>query len=72
MQLFSEDAIVFSKNLFWNKNFLGLCTFSNVNVLHKGLLLQDWVFRLGMNIKIVSIFNFFVNNICSTNPFIDF
>ena len=28
--------------------FLGLRTFSNVNVLHKGLLLQDWVFRLGM------------------------
>ena len=28
--------------------FLGMRTFSNVNVLHKGLLLQDWVFRLGM------------------------
>ena len=28
--------------------FLGLRTFSNVNVLHKGLLLQDWVFRLGV------------------------
>ena len=27
--------------------FLGLYTFSNVYVLHKGLLLQDWVFRLG-------------------------
>ena len=27
--------------------FLGLRTFSNVNVQHKGLLLQDWVFRLG-------------------------
>ena len=24
-----------------------MCTFSNVNVLHKGLLFQDWVFRLG-------------------------
>ena len=28
--------------------FLGLCTFSNVNVIHKGLLLQDRVFRLGV------------------------
>ena len=27
--------------------FLGLRIFSNVNVLHKGLLLQDWVYRLG-------------------------
>ena len=27
--------------------FLGLRTFSNVNVLHKGVQLQDWVFRLG-------------------------
>ena len=26
--------------------FLGLRTFSNVNVLHKGLLLQDWVFDI--------------------------
>ena len=33
----------------WNKLvFLGLRTFSNVNVLHKGLLLQDQVFRLGI------------------------
>ena len=29
------------------KLFLGHYTFSNVNVLNKGLLLQDWVFRLG-------------------------
>jgi hypothetical protein len=29
--------------------FLGLILrFSNLNVLHKGLLLQDWVFRLGL------------------------
>ena len=30
--------------------FLGsaVCTFSNVNVLNKGFLLQDWVFRLGL------------------------
>ena len=28
--------------------FLGLRRFSNMNVLHKGLLLQDWVFRLGL------------------------
>ena len=28
--------------------FLGLILrFSNLNVLHKGLLMQDWVFRLG-------------------------
>ena len=27
--------------------FLGLRRFSNVNVLNKSLLLQDWVFRLG-------------------------
>ena len=33
----------------WNKTvFLGLRTFSNGNVLHKGLPLQDWVFRLGL------------------------
>ena len=35
---------------FWNKTgFLGLRRFSNLDVLHKGLLLQDWVFRLGIN-----------------------
>ena len=33
--------------------FLELRTFSNVNVLHKGLLLQDWVFRLGLKLKTV-------------------
>ena len=27
--------------------FLGLRRFSILNVLHKGLLMQDWVFRLG-------------------------
>ena len=33
--------------------FLGLILrFSNLNVLHKGLLMQDWVFRLGPIIKI--------------------
>ena len=31
----------------FNGFFLGLFTFSNVNVLHEGLSLQDWVFRLG-------------------------
>ena len=31
--------------------FLGLHTFSNVNVLYKVLLLQDWVFRLGSQLK---------------------
>ena len=28
-------------------NFLGMRKFSNLNVLHKGFLMQDWVFRLG-------------------------
>ena len=32
--------------------FLVLCTFSNVNELHKSLLLQDWVFRLGLTANI--------------------
>ena len=31
-----------------NSFFLGLRKFSNLNVLHKGLLMQDWVFRLGL------------------------
>ena len=32
--------------------FLGLILrFSNLNVLHKGLLLQDWVFGLGGRYK---------------------
>ena len=32
----------------WKNRFFGLILrFSNLNVLHKGLLLQDWVFRLG-------------------------
>ena len=39
--------ISFEVFLEWNCSFLGLRTFSNVNVLHKSLLLQDWVFRLG-------------------------
>ena len=29
------------------KIFLGLRKFSNLSVLHTGLLMQDWVFRLG-------------------------
>ena len=39
--------------IFWPRKqkktlFLGLILrFSNLNVLHKGLLMQDWVFRLG-------------------------
>ena len=33
---------------FWNKTgFLGLPKISKLSVLQKGLLLQDWVFRLG-------------------------
>ena len=32
--------------------FLGLILrFSNLNVLHKGLLMQDWVFRLGFKLN---------------------
>ena len=32
-----------------NSLFLGLILrFSNLNALHKGLLMQDWEFRLGM------------------------
>ena len=39
-----------------NKNVvLGLRTFSNLNVLHKDLLLQDWVFRLGFDILFLFI-----------------
>ena len=49
-----KSCIIFFKScffdiflLFCNKTgFIGLHTFSNMNVLHKGLLLQDWVFRL--------------------------
>ena len=38
----------FLKKKLKNQVFLGLILrFSNLNVLHKGLLLQDWVFRLG-------------------------
>ena len=38
----------------WNKAvFLELRTFSYLNVLYKGLLLQDWVFRLGLKLKTV-------------------
>ena len=33
--------------------FLGLILrFSNLNVLHKGLLMQDWVFRLAVRLKV--------------------
>ena len=28
---------------------------SNLNVLHKGLLMQDWVFRLGLEIIFVQL-----------------
>ena len=36
-------------DFFWNKTgfVLGLRKFSNLSVLQKGLLLQDWVLRLG-------------------------
>ena len=41
---FFFDFFLPQKN--WKK-LLGLRKFSNLNVLHKGLLIQDWVFRLG-------------------------
>ena len=44
MNLFISFSISFEIKLV----FLGLPTFSNMNVLHKGLLLQDWVFKLGV------------------------
>jgi len=34
-------------NFFWTKNRLML-KFLSLSVLHKGLLMQDWVFRLGL------------------------
>ena len=44
-----KKKVIFKKSI-WNKiGFLGLRKFSNVNVLHKDLLLQDWVFRLGVS-----------------------
>ena len=54
---FSREDNIRGRSLFkeiwysisFNKTvFLGLSTFSNVNVVHKGLLLQDLVYRLGM------------------------
>ena len=39
---------IFFLNFFGNKTvFLGLRTLSTMNVLNEGLLLQNWVFRLG-------------------------
>ena len=36
--------------------FLGLILrFSNLNVLHKGLLMQDWVFRLGLEPNFITL-----------------
>ena len=45
--------IKIKKKKIWPKNmkklfFLWLRRFSNLNVLHTGLLMQDWVFRLGI------------------------
>ena len=37
----------FFKNLFLPQNRL-ILQFSNLNVLNKGILMQDWVFRLGL------------------------
>ena len=45
---FIRIVVVFLKKV-EKTGFLGLILrFSNLNVLHKGLLLQDWVFRLGV------------------------
>ena len=53
---FFENTIASALKSCWINNFhgnktgfLGLHTFSNVNALHKGLLLQDWEFKLGKN-----------------------
>ena len=35
--------------------FLGLQRFSNLKLQHKGLLLQDWVFRLGHEMELYSV-----------------
>ena len=43
---FKSCIIPFYKNLV----FLGLRKFSNLSVLHKGVLMQDWVFRLGLTL----------------------
>ena len=52
--------------------FLGLRRFSNLNVLHKGLLMQDWVFRLGstanLNFLFLSLFVYLLKN-CSSQFF---
>ena len=46
---FMDSFFMFSGSKFSFLNiFLGLQRFSNLNVLHKGLLMQDWVFRLGL------------------------
>ena len=51
----------YTKNLFFyiffcNKTgFLVLRIFSNVNILPIGLLLQDWVFRLGLYLFFISL-----------------
>ena len=44
---FIEKFEKFEKTGFFRAN----TQISNLNVLHKGLLLQDWVFRLGLRIK---------------------
>ena len=35
------------KGQLFSKGNFGVFKFSNLSVLHKGLLMQDWVFRLG-------------------------
>ena len=51
-------------NFFWNRT--GFFSASNVNVQHKGLLLQDWVFRLVCRRKYATQQNLFYS---SSKPF---
>ena len=36
---------------------------SNLNVLHKGLLMQDWVFRLGLLLYVIGLEINYTNNL---------
>ena len=49
-KLLNTFLIFFLSNIFSHEKtvFLGLHKFSNLNILHKDLLMQDWVFRLGL------------------------
>ena len=54
---FIEKFEKFEKTVFFRAN----TQISNLNVLHKGLLMQDWVFRLGFLVQNEAlIFRFFI------------